>query len=250
VDHELEVIRDQMEETRASLADKLEALESQVRDTVQSATETVSSAVDGAKEVVSTVTEGAKHVVETVTETVETVKETLSIRRYVEKAPWTTLGVALAAGFATAWLLPRRRNSGGDYSEALPPASSGGYSPATASSYSPPPSYQPQPSPPPRQEESSHWSSALKSIWDSAAGTVESLAVGTLMSALKELASRGLPKEWSGELTKTLDEVTTRLGGKVMDSNPLKEFLSGDPHQQGKDNQQSEPSASGQGART
>jgi ElaB/YqjD/DUF883 family membrane-anchored ribosome-binding protein len=231
VDHELEVIRDQMEETRASLADKLEALESQVRETVQSATETVSSAVDGAKEVVSSVTEGAKHVVETVTETVETVKESLSIRRYVEKAPWTSLGVALAAGFGAAWLFPARRSTNGDYSEALPPASSGGYYQEPASSYSPPQSYQPQVSQPAQQQES-HWTSALKTMWDSAAGAIESLAVGTVMSALKELAERGLPKEWSSELTKTLDQVTTRLGGKVMDSNPLKEFLSGESHQQ------------------
>jgi len=41
VDSELEVIRDEMEETRANLANKLEALETQVRETVSGASEAV-----------------------------------------------------------------------------------------------------------------------------------------------------------------------------------------------------------------
>jgi ElaB/YqjD/DUF883 family membrane-anchored ribosome-binding protein len=123
VDHELEVIRGQMEETRASLADKLEALESQVLGTVHSATETVSSAVEGAKEVVASVTEGAKNVVETVTETVESVKESLSVSRLVDRHPWVSMGVSVAAGFAAAQLLPRHHQQ--SYPD-FPPAWAGG----------------------------------------------------------------------------------------------------------------------------
>jgi len=226
VDHELEVIRDQMDETRASLANKLEALESQVRETVQSATDTVSSAVDVAKEVVSSVSEGAKQVVEKVSETVETVKESLSVSHYVERYPWASLGAAVAAGFVAAQLLPSSRSTSGDYSEALPPASSGGYFPAEQRSVKESP---PQPQ--------SKWTSALEGVWDRALTTVEELAVGTLMSAVKELVVNGLPQEWKGELTRVVDEMTTKLGGKVMHGNPLEELLASfePPHQEHQD---------------
>jgi len=209
VDDELEVIRDQMEETRASLADKLEALETQVRDTVQSASETVTSAVEGAKEVVSSVSEGAKEVVDKVTETVETVKEKLSVSRYVEQYPWASLGVAVAAGFVAGQFLPSARRMASSASRA----------------FSPTPSYQPQTTPSSTQQ-GSHWSSALGEVWHTAATTLEGLAVGTLMSGIKELVSRNLPHEWQGELNRVVDDVTNRLGGKVMHGNPLQELLS------------------------
>jgi ElaB/YqjD/DUF883 family membrane-anchored ribosome-binding protein len=206
VDHELEVIRDQMEGTRASLADKLEALESQVRETVHSASETVTSAVDGAKDVVSSVSEGAKQVVEKVSETVETVTEKLSVSRYVEQYPWASVGVAVATGFTVAQLLPARRNGTGEQTE---PVSS----------------YQPTTSQPPRHEENG-WTDALTGVVKTAAATVESLAVGTLMSAIKELVTRNLPQHWQDDLHRVVDDVTTRLGGKVMQGNPLGELLS------------------------
>jgi len=218
VDHELEVIHDQMEETRASLANKLEALESQVRETVQSATDTVSSAVDGAKDVVTSVSEGAKQVVEKVSETVENVKESLSVSRYVEQYPWASMGVAVAAGFAAAQLLPAQRSTSGDPSEALPPASSGGYFPSDTGA-------RPSTSESSHQQQSSAVSGALKDVFGTAIGTVEGLAVGTLMSAIKDLVSRSLPQEWQGEVTRMVDQVTTQLGGKVMHGNPLEELL-------------------------
>jgi ElaB/YqjD/DUF883 family membrane-anchored ribosome-binding protein len=211
VDQELEVIRGQMEETRASLADKLEALESQVRDTVQSASDTVASAVDGAKEVVSSVSEGAKQVVEKVSETVETVKESLSVSRYVERYPWTSLGVSVAAGFAAAQLLPNRWSPTALMSRT--------YTPRPAASY--------QPAQPARQEESSGLGKALEGLWETAGSTIGGLAVGTLMSFAKDLISKNLPQEWQGDLNRMVDEFTTRFGGKVMQGNPLQELLGG-----------------------
>ena len=241
MDDELEVIHHQMEETRASLANKLEELESQVRETVQSASDTVASAVDGAKEVVSSVSEGAKQMVDSVSETVETVKESLSINRYVERYPWASLGVAVTAGFCVAQLLPSRRSTSGNYSEALPPASSGGYYPEPPRAAS---SYQPTASETPRQEQGPSWTSALGGILGQATGTLEGLAVGTLMGAIKEFVSHNLPHEWQGELTRVVDDVTTRLGGKVMQGNPLDELLSAFQSHQGGD-QPSKPADQG-----
>jgi ElaB/YqjD/DUF883 family membrane-anchored ribosome-binding protein len=242
-ERELEVIRHQMEATRSSLATKIEDLESQVMRTVQTATDTVSSAVEGAKDVVSSVSEGAKDVVEKVSETVESVKESLNVSHYVERYPWASLGVSVAAGFALAQLLPARRSSSGDYDEALPPASSGEIAP-------------PSPSPSPPREEGSAVSNALSGAWHTAVSTVEGLAVGTLMSAIKELAVRSLPQEWQSELNRMVDDVTNRLGGKVMHGNPMQELLSAfRPNKD--DNQQNGPATdsgtnrpAGQGVRT
>jgi ElaB/YqjD/DUF883 family membrane-anchored ribosome-binding protein len=228
VDRELEVIHDQMEETRASLANKLEALESQVRETVQSASETVASAVEGAKEVVSSVSEGTKQVVDKVSETVESVKEKLSVRRYVEQYPWASLGVAVAAGFVAAQLLPRR-----------PISQWMGESPVGAGDYYAGPT-EPVRTDPARHEEDG-WSKGLQGVLKTAASTVEGLAVGTLMSVIKDVVARNLPHEWQGDLTRVVDDITTRLGGKVMEGNPLSELLSSGSHQP--DNQQSPPPA-------
>jgi len=237
VDDELEVIHEQMEATRASLANKIEALETQVLDTVHGATETVASAVEGAKEVVSTVSEGAKEVVEKVSETVDSVKESLSVSRYVEEYPWISVGVAVAAGFAAAQLLPTSRSTSGDRSEALPPASSGGYSPSAA----PASSYYSGGSQIAGQEEGSSWTDALSGVFHKAASTLEGLAVGTLMGAVKELVTRELPQDWQSELTRLVDEATARLGGKVMHGNPLHDLLS---RQQQQDNQQNRADSS------
>jgi ElaB/YqjD/DUF883 family membrane-anchored ribosome-binding protein len=237
VDDELEVIREQMEETRESLAHKIEELETQILENVHGVTDTVTSAVDGAKEVVSTVSEGAKEVVEKVSETVESVKESLSISRYVEEYPWASVGVAVATGFVAAQMLPSSRSTAGNQSAALPPASWGGYAQSAA-----PASSSSAASPSSRQEKGNSWSDALSGIFHTAATTVESLAVGTLMGAIKDLVTRELPKDWQSELTRMVDEVTTRLGGKVLQGNPLHDLFSDqqrqDDSQQCQDNNQ------------
>jgi ElaB/YqjD/DUF883 family membrane-anchored ribosome-binding protein len=238
VDRELEVIHDQMEETRASLANKLEALESQVRETVQSASETVASAVEGAKEVVSSVSEGTKQVVDKVSETVESVKEKLSVRRYVEQYPWASLGVAVAAGFVAAQLLPRRPIS--QWMGESPVGAGDYYAGPTEPARAEPARTEPARTEPARHEEDG-WSKGLEGVWKTAATTVEGLAVGTLMSVVKNLVAKNLPHEWQGDLNRVVDDITTRLGGKVMEGNPLSELLSGGSHQP--DNQQSPPPA-------
>jgi ElaB/YqjD/DUF883 family membrane-anchored ribosome-binding protein len=229
VDHELEVIRDQMEETRASLADKIEALETQARETVQSVSETVTSAVDGAKEVVTSVTEGAQEVVkkvsETVAETVDTVKEKLSVSRYVERYPWSSMGVAVATGFVAAQLVP----SFGTISRGV---SGGAYYP-TSRVADPMTGQAGQPQ---RRQEGPGWTSTLMGMLSPAFGTLEGLAVGTLMNAVKHFVSRNVPQQWQGDLTRLIDDFTTRMGGKVMQGDPLHELMAA--FQQKQDDQQ------------
>jgi len=228
VDRELEVIHNQMEETRESLASKLGALESQVRDTVGTASEAVTSTV-----------EGVKDVVETVSETVGSVTETFNISKQVEENPWLAVGAAVAVGFVAAQLFgPSSRPS------------------STTPSYQPP--YQPPaPAAPPKESmlsQASHAVSeavsgathaagealssavsgathaagetlsdtadkageALQEAWKTASTGVGALAVGTLMGVVRELAGSVVPTEWKKEVNQLVDQVTHQLGGKPL----------------------------------
>jgi ElaB/YqjD/DUF883 family membrane-anchored ribosome-binding protein len=201
VDNELEVIRDEMEQTRASLAEKLGALETQVRETVSDATDAVSSTVDGVKNVVSSVSE-----------TVESVTETFNLSKHVERHPWLSMGAAVATGFVIAQVISRS-------SEAAPAPAAPVAGPSPAA---------PQPraaeAPSNGKQESEVWKSIESMLPDMSGvmGTMVSslggLAVGSLMGVIRELAAQGLPREWTGDVTKLIDQVTTQLGGKPLDA--------------------------------
>jgi len=228
VDSELEVIRDEMELTRASLADKLGALEQQVRETVSGASEAVHSTVEGVKEVVSSVKE-----------TAETVTEQFSISRQFEQHPWAAFGVSVAAGFAAAYLLDR-----------MTAAAAAAVVPQPGEPLVPPINLQPLHSTPAAAPAAStpsggdHHHSVLgemgskalgklsdtaldsleaalpdvKQVMNTAVQGVSSLAVGALMGFIREMAASHLPREWSGEATKLIDQVTQQMGGKPQDA--------------------------------
>jgi len=247
VDSELEVIRDEMEQTRANLADKLGALENQVRETVSGATEAVSSTV-----------EGVKGVVETVSETVESVTETFNLSKQVEQHPWMAFGAAVAVGFVAAQVLERW----GQPSPA-PGAPQPAPSPTNFSSIPLQPVHQPSPAPEAARAESHGESSeslfsslghkALDSLKDvlpdtkEVMGTVVSsmsgLAVGSLMGLIRELAATQLPAEWKGEATKLIDQVTTQLGGKPKSSWEKAPEPPAQPAHQAEQGIQSQPSS-------
>src|SRR5260370_10532692 len=91
MDHEADAIRQQMEETRASLTEKLETLEQQIVETVQGATSAVTETVENVKEAVH---ETVSEVKEKVHETVDTVKLTFDLRQQVDRYPWLLVGGA------------------------------------------------------------------------------------------------------------------------------------------------------------
>jgi ElaB/YqjD/DUF883 family membrane-anchored ribosome-binding protein len=214
VDSELEVIRDEMEETRANLANKLEALETQVRETVSDASEAVASTV-----------EGVKDVVETVSETVGSVTETFNISKQVEEHPWAAVGIAMAAGFLASQLF-------GGSSEPAP-------RPRQEPAPPPPPQPQPQPQLQPQPQPQAAAPSApssggilpsleslmpdMNGVLATAVTGLSSLAVGTLMGVVREVAVNGLPPEWKGELTNMIDNITTQLGGKTLKAEPKRD---------------------------
>jgi len=229
VDNELEVIRDQMEETRTSLADKLETLEAQVRDTVQSATEAVASTVENVKETVQetvgTVQETVSSTVESVKSTVDAVSDTVSTaagkldpRQYVESNPWAAVGAAVGVGFLGGLLVGGSSSSSSSHAAQQPR-----WTPAP-----PPP---PSPAPPASSASpggSSGLLDAAKGLLSSngpfgdAISKIEGLAVGTLMGYLREMVSTSAPEMWKKDLAGVLDNITTKLGGKVIHHPDLK----------------------------
>lgn len=189
MDNELEVIRDEMEQTRASLADKLGALENQVRETVSGATEAVSSTVEGVKEVVGSVSD-----------TVGSVAETFNVRKQVEAHPWAAVGAAVAAGFLAGQFVGRA---------GAPSARPHSLSEMASPSGGPP-------EPEPKQEESLLGSMVpdLGGVANTLLAGAGGLAVNSVMGVVRELITRGLSPEWKGELDKVVDSVASKLGGK------------------------------------
>ena len=184
-DHDLEVIRHQMEETRSSLADKLETLETQLGETVEVATEAVSSTV------------------ETVQETVETVKETLDPRIQVERHPWLMMTGAVAAGYIAGCMLDF-----GPTRQASPPR---------------PPLEQwsaPRPSAPAPAQAPAPSAAKKEGPFDSSIEKLKGLAIGSLMSIARELVSKIAPATLTTDLVSVVDDLTTRLGGKPLRREP------------------------------
>jgi len=181
VDHELEVIRGQMEATRESLSDKLGELESQVREGVQVANETVAATVGGVKDAVSSVKE-------TVSETVETVKETFNIRQHIEDHPWAAFGTAVAVGVAGGmFLTPSRVTAATAAAEKFinPPSPA----PATSSTNEP---------------------GVMSSLLENFKG----LALGSLLGIARDLVSQKAPPAWHEALSDVLDDVSMQLTGE------------------------------------
>lgn len=216
-DPELEVIRHQMEGTRASLADKLDTLENQVIGTVQGATDAVAHTVEDVKSAVGSVTD-------TVQETVESVKEAFNLSEHVRRHPWMSLGGAVAAGFVGGYLLgpsrseERRSEEWAELWEDLPLRQAS--RPVAA------------PVPPPSQEESE--GGILQ--------TLKGLAIGTLMNLVREVASSSLPDNLKPDVLKLVDDFTTKLGGKPLHRS--EESESGDG-QQSASQREEQPSTKG-----
>jgi ElaB/YqjD/DUF883 family membrane-anchored ribosome-binding protein len=232
VDNELEVIHHQMEEKRASLADKLGALETEVRATVHEATAEVSHIVQEVKSTVDSVTEGVQQTVETVKdtltegvqETVATVKQTLNVNDHIRQHPWLAVGGAIAAGFAGGYLLgPSRPSAAGD-SRSSPPTSALSPEPAGAGARAAEPSHSWSESA--REAVESASSSPFTAIEEAGAEAltvVKELAVGTLMGVLGQVIGNALPAALKDDASKLIKDLTTKLGGKVIDVGPMLE---------------------------
>lgn len=193
MDNELEVIRHEMEDTRASLADKLDTLESQVIGTVHDATAAVAHTVQDVRSVVDSVTESIQ-------EGVESVKETLNLSEQVRRHPWGMLGGAAAVGFFGGWLVGSSRK------ETEIPASANLPRDFPRESYGKPV----------RELSAEPSSEGQESVFAEPLQALKGLALGALMGMVREMVTKGLPENLQDDVVKVLDNFTTKLGGKIV----------------------------------
>jgi ElaB/YqjD/DUF883 family membrane-anchored ribosome-binding protein len=217
VDNELEVIRDQMEEKRASLSDKLDALEDHVLETVHGATSVVSNAVRDVSETVDAVKENIHETVESVKEniqgTVDAVKETFNVSGKIRQHPWLAVGGAFAGGFVGALLLGSSSRKKG-YSNPAPHTY--GTNGTNGTNGAPAEPVQAPAKSPRTSDSTSGLTYQLGSAASEALKTLEGMAVGTLMGVLSQVVGDMLPTALKEEADKLFGELNAHLGGKSL----------------------------------
>lgn len=210
MDDSPEVIRLQMEETRASLTEKLETLEHQVSETVHDARAAVTDTVATVKEAVH--------------ETVETVKETFDINRQMERHPWAMLGGSIALGFLGTRLLERL--------DPDPPYSGNGHGP-DGSGRDWPRDFARETYPDRRitngaapahdaHPDSDDDGPSLLKQFEPEIAKLKGMAVGAFMGVMRDMISGSIPDPLKPQVTDVINNLTTKLGGEPVRGQLLK----------------------------
>jgi ElaB/YqjD/DUF883 family membrane-anchored ribosome-binding protein len=248
------MIRDQMHQTRASLADKLGTLEPLLTTPAEpappaaaTATETVTNTVEEVKEVVSNVTETVSGTVSGVTETVqdvvsnvkETVQDTMSsvasafdVPGYVRAAPFASVGCSFAIGLIGGYMLGGSQNGSSSSFGSMFGSTNGSSwdnshglaSQATSSAPTQMQSSTPTSSsgstPSSSQADSSSVTNVFGDALMQAAQSAKSLGVSALLGFVSQLAQKHLPEQAQGEASKILNDMCLKLGGKPLPRQP------------------------------
>jgi len=224
MDHESEVIQQQMRQTRQALSEKLECLEEQVLGTVKGVTSTVDSVTRAARETVNaakqTVEETLHTARQTVHETVASAQETmhgavdavrhsLDVQRHVQERPWTMMGASFAAGFLGGYLWQRTpqpvaaavraSEEGGAARKARSTARNGrGKSDGARTALS-------------------RTRGALSGMAETFAPELtklKGLGIGALFGVIRDVVSRSVPQTIAPRLEEVIDDITAKLGGE------------------------------------
>jgi ElaB/YqjD/DUF883 family membrane-anchored ribosome-binding protein len=208
-----QVIRERIDQTRASLAEKLDTLETQVVETAQEATEAVAETVDRVQDAVE---ETVATVKDTVQETMTTVKDMLNVEVQVERHPWLMFGGAVALGYLgerfTDRLSPQspRMVLGVPRSSPAPRALTREFQSAPAGlrdTAVPPPAVKGDTS-----TGASHWYDPIRPELNQLKG----LAIGTAVGILRDVLANSVPNSMVPSLTEVMDNATVKLGGKPL----------------------------------
>jgi len=218
MDQEPDVIRDQIDETRASLTEKIETLETTVKSTIQDARETVEGTVATVKETVEGTIENVKGTIadvkESVSDTVESVKQTFDLGYQTQQRPWLMMGCSFAAGFVVGNLVEGRRHHHGAWN-----LEGGGYYPERPS----------QPMTRFRSEEpttTAHdgrsqaststgggWFGQLLNQFQPELDRLKGMAIGAALAVARDVAKQSLPL-FASQIDELTSSVTTKLGGE------------------------------------
>jgi ElaB/YqjD/DUF883 family membrane-anchored ribosome-binding protein len=222
MDHESEVIKQQMEQTRSALAEKLETLEEHVTSTVRNTTEAVTGTVETVKGAVEDTVESVKGAVsntmETVEESVEHVKEAFDLNKQMQTHPWLMMGGGVVVGYLGTCLLETGYNrvSQEMTRSVAPPPSSTNFRPEGGGDGR----NRPTASTP---SEPSTWDKVTEALAP-AADQIKGLAFGVATAMLGRMILEAVPPSLKGEVEQVIDEVTKAVGGK-----PLPSFLHANP---------------------
>jgi len=196
---EADVIRKQIDETRAALQAKLAALEQQVRGKV------------------SSVAVQVQHTQAAVQETAASLRRSLDLRYQMNERPWALLGGSFFLGALTGYVLSGPRPG---VARSSSPISRGGVAfrgePEQASSV--------------EALASSGGVSLLSRLAEPFApelAKVRGLAVGVLMGAIRDVVKDSIPPTLAPHLEEILNNVTTKMGGTLMPEPILPAFQQG-----------------------
>jgi ElaB/YqjD/DUF883 family membrane-anchored ribosome-binding protein len=233
-EHEMSVIRSQMDETRSALTDKLERLERQVTDTVQGAADTVENmkhaVEDTVSNVKSTVQETVSNVTTSMHDTVHAVGEALSIRHHVERHPWAMMAGATAVGFVGGYILLHKSEDRRAEERFRHLAASQGRPPESSeldsrSGFVPPePVRRDANRETMRGMRSGSGTNAFMEWLKPATSQIQSLAVGAALGLFREMVTRNIPKPMTSQVNELFDGLTTSLGGQVIHGSLLDQF--------------------------
>jgi ElaB/YqjD/DUF883 family membrane-anchored ribosome-binding protein len=235
MDHETEMIREQMDDTRESLAKKIESLEKEVAGTVENvkdAVQTVSSTVEQVKDAVEGTVETVKDSVTGTVETVkETVKDTFDIPAHVRRHPWLGFGFSFAAGFVAGRLMHDVffGKSGPSWRGlAVAPSLSTLAERGQHNGQEQEEVHEKAPPTPQRQEPARRsWLSGLLESFGPEVGKLKGLAIGAMAGLARDALTNSLPQEMAGQIREVMNDVTAKLGGEVMHGPVLEKVGSG-----------------------
>jgi len=201
MDNAPEMIRQQMQQTRASLSDRIGTLEQQVVQTVHEATSAVHDTVVNMKE---TAHETIHTVKESVQDAVQTVRDTVNIRLQVERHPWPMMAGSVAVGFAAGALLPRQIERLRHREPALGLASTPREWSARAETSA--------------RNDRAHdgrrsWFSKLAESLGPEIDKLRGIGVGALMGVVRDLVGDATPGKFQSQVRNILNDITTKLGG-------------------------------------
>jgi ElaB/YqjD/DUF883 family membrane-anchored ribosome-binding protein len=230
---EPEVVRQQMEETRADLKEKLETLEHKITDEAHEVVDVAREATTAVSEVVEKVKEEVEEIVDTVKcsvqETVETVKSTFDLRRQVERHPWAMMGGSVALGCLGGYLLGRgwqgrTRMTGPRL--ASPPSTPGSSARGDGQAQT----YRPVGET--AGGEAARLSSgqagpgllsSLNEMFGPEVAKLKGLALGAALGVVRDMITRSAPEPMKPRLSEIMDNLTAKLGGQPIQGPVLPE---------------------------
>lgn len=200
--HETDVIKRQIEQTRTTLSQKVKALEQQVERTVQGAADTV-----------------------------ENIKKTFDIRNQVANHPWGMMAGSMATGFLSGMLLRRAVQAAQPVQGPIFPERAATVARPNGNAVREYPgadlssarseafSTRPQTS----------WLGQLGTLFEGEIGKLKGTAIGTMIGAVRDLISESLPEHLRPRLEEMAKDITVKLGGEPV-RGPILTRGSTDPH--------------------